>query len=262
MTEDSALEAVLKRDRWIVAAGLAAVTLLAWIDLARMAIAMRPIYMSMSDMVDMAGMHPWTWVDFALMFWMWVVMMVAMMLPSAAPMMLLHARVCRTSVTNAHALAPTVVFAGGYLVAWVAFSVVATSLQWGLERGALLSATMVSTSPLLGGFLLLVAGIYQWTPYKQACLRYCRSPVQFIAAHWRRGTVGAFRMGLEHGAFCVGCCWALMGLLFFGGVMNLLWIAVIAFFVLLEKVVPRGAQGGRLTGALMVAVGALVVLLA
>jgi predicted metal-binding membrane protein len=262
MTQDSALESVLKRDRWIVAAGLAAVTFLAWIALARMVIAMRSISMSMGDMVDMAGMHQWTWVDFALMFWMWVVMMVAMMLPSAAPMILLHARFCRTSVTTAHALAPTAVFAAGYLVAWVAFSVVATSLQWGLERGALLSATMVSTSPLLGGFLLLVAGIYQWTPYKQACLRHCRSPVQFVAAHWRRGTAGAFRMGLEHGAFCVGCCWALMGLLFFGGVMNFLWIALITFFVLLEKVVPRGAQGGRLSGGLMVAVGALVVLLA
>lgn len=261
MTQDSALEAVLKRDRWIVAVGLAAVTLLAWIDLARMAIAMRSISVSMGDMVYMAGMHRWIGVDFALMFWMWVVMMVAMMLPSAAPMILLHLRVCRMSVTTAHALAPTAVFAGGYLVAWVAFSAVATSLQWGLQRGALLSATMVSTSPLLGGFLLLVAGIYQWTPYKQVCLRYCRSPVQFVAAHWRRGTAGAFRMGLEHGALCVGCCWALMGLLFLGGVMNFLWIAAITFFVLLEKVVPRGAQGGRLSGGLMVAVGALVVLL-
>src|SRR5260370_21981435 len=161
MPQESALEAVLKRDRWIVAAGLAAVTLLAWIDLARMAIATRSISMSMGDMVDMAGMHPWTWVDFALIFWMWVVMMVAMMLPSAAPMILLHARVCRTSVTTAHALAPTAVFAGGYLVAWGAFSVVATSLQWGLERGALLSATMVSTSPLLRGVLLLFRGLCQ-----------------------------------------------------------------------------------------------------
>jgi predicted metal-binding membrane protein len=261
MTQDSALESVLKRDRWIVAAGLAAVTLLAWIDLARMAISTRSICKSMGDMVDMAGIHQWTWGDFALMFWMWVVMMVAMMLPSAAPMILLHARVYRTSVTTPHALAPTAVFASGYVVAWVAFSVVATSLQWGLERGALVSATMVSTSPLLGGVLLLVAGIYQWTPYKRACLRYCRSPVQFVATHWRRGTAGAFYMGLEHGAFCVGCCWALMGLLFLGGVMNFLWIAVIAFFVLLEKVVPRGAQGGRLSGGLMVTVGVLVVLL-
>jgi predicted metal-binding membrane protein len=229
---------------------------------------------SMSAMGGMAMPGGWTmsmaWMRMPGQTWpgaaasflgMWVVMMVAMMLPSAAPMILLHARVYRTSVKTPHALAPTAVFAGGYVVAWVAFSVVATSLQWGLERGALVSATMVSTSPLLGGVLLLVAGIYQWTPYKRACLRYCRSPVQFVATHWRRGTAGAFYMGLEHGAFCVGCCWALMGLLFLGGVMNFLWIAVIAFFVLLEKVVPRGAQGGRLSGGLMVTVGVLVVLL-
>jgi predicted metal-binding membrane protein len=138
---------------------------------------------------------------------------------------------------------------------WTLFSVAATFLQWGLERAALLSPMMVSTSPLLGAGILIAAGVYQWTPFKSVCLRHCRMPAQFFADHWRDGVLGAFRMGFEHGAFCLGCCAVLMLLLFLGGVMNLLWIAAIAVFVLVEKLVPFGEWGGRIAGAAMILVG-------
>ena len=148
-------------------------------------------------------------------------MMVGMMLPSATPMVLLYARVCRKSLDMA---APdTGAFVMGYVAVWTLFSAAATALQWGLEQAALLSPTMTSASPFFAGMVLVLAGLYQWTPAKQACLSRCRSPVEFLSTHWRPGAGGAFAMGLRHGAFCVGCCWALMALLFVGGVMNLLW---------------------------------------
>jgi predicted metal-binding membrane protein len=140
----------------------------------------------------------------------------------------------------------------GYLVVWTGFSALATTLQWALEQATLLSAMMVSTSPLLGGALLITAGAYQMTPLKQACLIHCRSPVQFLSSHWRKGTGGAFRMGLAHGLYCLGCCWVLMVLLFVGGVMNLLWIAALAGFVLAEKIIPRGVLFGRIMGGAMI----------
>jgi predicted metal-binding membrane protein len=148
----------------------------------------------------------------------------------------------------------------GYIAIWTAFSLAATLAQWGLERAALLSPMMVSTSPVLGAALLIGAGVYQMTPYKDSCLKHCREPARFISEHWRPGASGAFVMGAEHGLYCLGCCWILMGLLFFGGVMNLLWIAAITLFVLLEKVLPFGAQGGRIAGAALIALGCLVLL--
>ena len=154
-------------------------------------------------------------------------------------------------------LAPTATFVLGYIAMWSLFSVAATLVQWGLDQAALISPMMVSTSPSLGAGLLIAAGIYQWLPFKDACLQHCRAPAHFLAEHWHKGKAGAFRMGLEHGAFCLGCCWALMGLLFLGGVMNLLWIAAITLFVLLEKVLPFGDRGGRVMGALMVLAGLL-----
>ena len=141
---------------------------------------------------------------------------------------------------------------------WTLFSVAATAAQWGLDQAALLSPMMVATSPALGASLLIAAGVYQMTPAKNACLRHCRSPMHFISEHWRHGVDGAFKMGLEHGAYCLGCFWALMGLLFFGGVMNLLWIAAITLFVLLEKVLPIGVGGGRAAGAAMVLFGLIL----
>jgi predicted metal-binding membrane protein len=224
--------------------GLAGVTALAWAWL-----------LAMPAGGEMMSMHAWSALDFWLMFLMWAVMMVGMMLPSAAPMLLVYAAVVRKAQRQGAVLAPTALFATGYLLAWTLFSVGATLVQWALERAALLSPMMVSTSPLLGGVLLVGAGVYQLTPWKDACLQHCREPARFMAEHWRPGAVGALRMGMEHGLFCLGCCWVLMGLLFFGGVMNLLWIAAIALFVLLEKVLPGGPHAGRIGGGALVALG-------
>jgi len=183
---------------------------------------------------------------------MWWVMMVAMMVPSAAPMLLVYTTINRRRREQQQPYVPTTVFLGGYLLVWSGFSLVAMLAQWGLHSAALLSPMMVSTSPILGGLVLLAAGGFQWTPLKYTCLAHCRSPLGFLMTDWREGHRGALIMGLRHGMYCVGCCWFLMALLFVAGVMNLLWVAAIAAFVLVEKVVPRGDLVGR------VAVGVLV----
>jgi len=183
-----------------------------------------------------------------LMFWMWWIMMIAMMLPSAAPMILLFTLVNRRSRERDAPWVPTAVFASGYLIAWGGFSLAATLLQWWLEQSGWLTMSMASATPWLSGTILIAAGIYQLTPLKHACLRHCRGPVEFISGHWRPGDIGALRMGLEHGTFCVGCCWVVMGLLFYGGVMNLYWIVGLAVLVLLEKILPAGHWLGSLSG--------------
>jgi predicted metal-binding membrane protein len=153
---------------------------------------------------------------------------------------------------------PTALFASAYLIVWAGFSIAAVAAQWGLETTALISPMLISASVVLGGCLLLAAGIYQLTPLKQACLNHCRSPLQFIFTRWRGGASGAFRMGIEHGAYCVGCCWFLMGLLFFGGVMNLYWIGGLAVFVLLEKTIPAGHWIGYVVGIALIVWGIVV----
>ncbi|MCZ6804471.1 MAG: DUF2182 domain-containing protein [Proteobacteria bacterium] len=155
-------------------------------------------------------------------------------------------------------VAPTGAFVSGYIAIWFIFSLFATLSQWGLDQAALLSPMMVSNSVGLGASLLVAADVYQWLPIKDKCLQHCRSPVHFISAHWRSGTIGAIKMGLTHGAFCLGCCWVLMALLFVGGVMNLLWIATITLFVLLEKVLPFGDVSGRVVGVLMITAGGII----
>ena len=218
---------------------------------------------------SMAGMSmspvAWTPSYALLMFSMWWLMMIAMMLPRAAPMVRLHAAVTRKGLARAGDAGPnapsqrlhlsTTAFIAGYLVMWGAFSLVAAVAQWALERGELLSAMMMSTSRFLDSGLLLAAGLWQLTPLKNVCLRHCRSSISFLASHWRPGVAGAFRMGVEHGAFCLGCCWSLMALLFYGGVMNLIWIIGLALFVLAEKMMPAGVAFGRVTGLLLVALG-------
>jgi predicted metal-binding membrane protein len=136
----------------------------------------------------------------------------------------------------------------GYIIAWGGFSLLAIALQWGLERVGLMSAVMIATSGLFSGLVLILAGMYQLTPLKHACLRHCRSPIQFVTHYWRKGPGGALRMGIQHGVFCLGCCWTLMALLFVGGVMNLYWIVGLAIFILLEKTIPAGHQLGSLGG--------------
>jgi predicted metal-binding membrane protein len=186
---------------------------------------------------------------------MWAVMMVAMMTPSAAPMILTFAAVNRRRQAQQGRLVPTAVFVLGYLLVWSGFSIVATLAQWGLHTAALLSPMVVVTSPVVGGLLLIAAGIFQWTPLKSTCLTQCRSPLGFLMTDWREGTWGALVMGLRHGSYCVGCCWVLMALLFVAGVMNLLWVAAIAVLILVEKVLPRGELVSRVAGGAFMLAG-------
>ena len=186
---------------------------------------------------------------------MWWVMMVAMMLPSATMMIMTVARV---SSRRGDRAAP-VLFASGYLIAWGGFSILATGLQFALETLALLGPVSMAATATAGGVLLVLAGIYQFTPLKHACLRHCRSPLSFVLNRWRDGRTGAVAMGTEHGAYCLGCCWVLMLLLFVFGVMNLLWIAALAIAVLVEKAVPGGPLLARIAGAGMIAAGSLMI---
>ena len=250
------IEGIARRDRLVVLAGLGVAAALAWLYLIDMALDMG------GDMAHtesaMMQMQAWSVADGLLMWAMWAVMMVAMMVPSAAPMILIFARVDRSQGTG-RTYTATTLFALGYVLVWAAFSVAATAMQWGLQNAALLSPMMVSTSTILGGILFIAAGVYQWTPLKYACLKHCRSPMAFIMGHWRPGRSGAFRMGLGHGAFCLGCCGFVMGLLFVGGVMNLAWVAAITVFVVAEKLVPKGEWVARAGGVAMVAAGIYLV---
>lgn len=194
----------------------------------------------------------WDAPHLALLWAMWAVMMIGMMLPSAAPMIMLTGGAARQKGERAQAR-QTYLLALGYVVAWAIFSVGATALQWGLARLLVLTPMMEASSRTVGAIFLVIAGIYQWTPLKQACLSTCQSPLSFLMRRWRSGPWGAFRMGVEHGAYCVGCCWALMLLLFAGGVMNLAVIAALTAFVAFEKLAPFGPQSARVSGALLIA---------
>jgi len=249
-------EIPLRRDRIIVLSGLAVIIALSWAYVSSLASDMQN--MDVATEIAMPQMQAWGVTDFALTFVMWAVMMVAMMTPSAAPMILMFVGITRRRQEQQVPYVPTSVFLLGYLVVWAAFSVLATAAQWGLHAVSLLSPMMVSTSPVLGGILLLTAGIYQWTPLKHACLSKCRSPLGFVLNEWREGRWGAFLMGLKHGSYCTGCCWSLMALLFVAGVMNLLWVAAVAGFILLEKVAPAGHRMGQAAGVLMVAGGVVL----
>ena len=251
---DAGLESLIRRDRLWVVLGVVGVTILAWLYLFSMAAGMN----TMGDAILSPRVTSWTAADFGLMFLMWAIMMIGMMLPSATPMILLFAMVNRRRRSQGEAVTPPVVFAAGYLAVWSAFSLVATVLQWGLHGAGLLSPMMATTSALLGGATLVGAGIYQWSPLKTSCLRHCQSPLHFISTHWQNGAGGALRMGWTHGLYCLGCCWVLMCLLFVGGVMNLLWIAGLALFVLMEKVWQH-RWFPALSGTALVVWGGLVV---
>jgi predicted metal-binding membrane protein len=252
-----AVEAVLQRERRVVGAGLIALTALAWVYLWRGA----GMGMSALDMTS-ATFFPHLHEDDGAMdlsapvvISMWWVMMIAMMTPSAAPLILLYARVLRhrTEGTPGTAYAPSALLAVGYLSAWLVFSLLAAAMQ-GLLQPALISEMMLwSRSATLSATVLAAAGLYQLSPLKYACLRQCRAPAQFLARYWRPGRWGAFRLGALHGAYCVGCCWLLMALLFVGGVMNLVWIAVLTLLVLAEKLAPSGEKIGKVSGYLLLA---------
>lgn len=279
---DTALETLLRRDRMVVAVSLLALTVITWLYILWLAAGMDGIpvtpapgggmgadmAMNMSTGGDMGmdmstsavadgAFRPWGPSTFAYAFVMWAVMMIGMMTPSATPMILLYARVGRQAVLQDKPFAATGFFAGGYLSAWILFAALATSGQWLMEEAVLLTPMLASASRVLSGIILISVGLFQWTPLKDACLRQCQAPLLFIQNHggFRRKAGGAYRLGLLHGLYCVGCCWALMALLFIGGVMNVLWIAAIAIFVLAEKIVPGGQLLSRIAGAVIVMAG-------
>ncbi len=260
-----ALETVLRRDRAVVIAALAVITALAWTDIIWLARDMTMDGMDMSGFrmipagqgLMMPATAPWQPIEFAYVLAMWAVMMIGMMTPSVAPMILIYARVGRQAAKSGHPFAASGWFASGYLIAWFGFSLVATCAQWVLERAALLTPMMESANIVLGGIVLIAAGIYQWTPLKEACLSYCQAPLTFIMRHggFRSDPAGALALGLRHGVYCIGCCWALMLLLFVGGVMNVLWIAALAALVLSEKALPFGKALSRAAGCFFIAAG-------
>jgi len=260
VTNTTILEAVLRRDRAVVVAILVGVITLAWIYILLGAGIGMGLGSEMPNMPDMMMPVAWTLGYAGLMFVMWWVMMAAMMLPSAAPVLLLFAQANRNKKAGDRPYVPTGIFAGGYLVAWGGFSALAVGLQYELERLGLLSPMMATTSYWLGSAIVLAAGVWQLTPIKAICLQHCRSPIGFLVQSWRPGRLGAFRMGLEHGSYCLGCCWFLMGLLFFGGIMNLFWIIGLAVFILLEKTVPTGSWMGRIVGFGVAAWGAVMLI--
>jgi predicted metal-binding membrane protein len=267
-----AFERLLKRDRMITMAGLAALCALASLYIVTGAglgmsawetttLALFPhqqVHEMMPDMpgMDMGAMAPgrttWGFATWALMIAMWWIMMIAMMTPSAAPTILLYARVHRHAIARDQfqdKLAPTGAFAAGYLLVWLGFAAAVATLHWALEHTGLISEMMMgSRSRWLSGAVLIAAGLYQLSPLKNVCLSHCRTPTSFLSRHWRPHALGALRLGAMHGAYCVGCCWMLMALLFVGGAMNLVWIAALAILVLIEKSLPPGEWIGRAVG--------------
>lgn len=222
----------------LIGACLLALTALAWTYLLHLSGEMH----AMSEMGMAPRMQAWTAIDAAYAFAMWSVMMVGMMLPGASPVILLVARLPGSSLPR------TLVFGLGYLAAWTGFSALATALQGGLQMLRLLGDAGL-TQAVLGGAVLVAAGLYQWSAAKDRCLEHCRSPLAFLIPRWRPGITGAWRLGLSHGLYCIGCCWMLMLLLFVGGVMNLVWAAGLALLVLSEKLIPHGSRLARATGA-------------
>jgi len=237
-------------------AGIAALLLLSWAYLLFMAWGMENMDRS-AHWILMPAMVGWDGVDLALVFLMWAVMMAAMMLPSAMPALALFSRIAAARAQPASAFTPTA-FALGYLAAWTGFSVIATLAQWALLEARLVSPMMSSTSPVLSASLLAAAGVYQLTPLKHACLSRCRSPLALLMNEWREGHRGAFVMGARQGAYCTGCCWLLMALLFVFGVMNIVWIAALTMFVLVEKLLRLPRWFGPATGAVLLAWGAAI----
>lgn len=282
MNGEPAYQRLLRRDRAISLAGLVVLCTLAWLyvvtgaglgfgawDMTRLALFP---HQHAADLPAMAGMDmgavappPWQPATWGLIIAMWWVMMIAMMSPSAAPTVLLYARVHRHALAQGHdqaRLAPTSAFVAGYLLVWLGFSAGAALLHWLLERAGIVSAiAMGSQSRWLSAAILIAAGFYQLSPLKYACLAHCRAPASFLSRHWRPHVVGALRLGAMHGAFCVGCCWMLMALLFVGGVMNLVWIAALALLVMIEKLLPPGIWVGRAAGAVLILWGIATLLI-
>jgi predicted metal-binding membrane protein len=280
----SPLEATIRNDRLVILTSVLALTALAWAYLiwlsadmaANMAMPAAPEMAAMPDMpgMDMGGMDMgdmgaaaapqighWTFPSLALAVTMWAVMMIGMMLPSAAPIILLYARVGRQAAMERKPFAAAGWLTAGYLLAWTGFSVVAALAQLVLGDVALLTPMLTSANNFLGGGILIAAGAYQWSSWKESCLASCRAPMAFIQRHggFKGQPGGALALGLRHGLYCVGCCWALMLLLFVGGIMNLAWIAALAILVLLEKLIFKGPTFSRISGLVLIGAGLFLV---
>lgn len=250
--------AATPRDRWIIGLCVVLITFLVWVYLVNMS--QHSSSQAGPDAITQMGMtmsRRWTPRDFFFAFVMWAVMMIGMMTPSAAPALVLLAKL-KAGRNDTDVAFPVAVFGLGYLVVWIGFSAIAALAQWVLHESTLLSPSMVMTNRMLAGATLIAAGVYQLSPAKNACLTQCQRPVDFLLANWRDGRVGSFSMGTRHGIYCVGCCWALMAVLFVVGVMNLAWVAGLAAFVLVEKFGRTGLVAARAGGAIMIAFGILV----
>jgi predicted metal-binding membrane protein len=267
-TAQTLTERIVRREQIFIGLGLTVVTVLAWLYvLFGAGTGMSTLAMTTwqfpppKPAMSMAG--EWTAAYWLTMLSMWWVMMIAMMIPSAAPMILLYARVFRHGQArgqiSASTIVPTAAFAGGYLACWLGFSVLTTALQFVLEQVGLVHGMLMwSTDRWLTAGLLVAAGLFQLSPLKATCLAHCRSPAEFLSRHWSKGRSGAFRLGIVHGAYCLGCCWALMLLLFAAGIMNLVWISGLAALVLIEKLAPFGARLSPFIAAALIAAGLYV----
>ncbi len=253
---DASSSNLSQQDKIIVITGLLTVASLGWIYMFYMAWAMENMHLVDIWMPPRGGERTWTAWDFILLFLMWLTMMLAMMTPTAAPMVMMFTTVNKQKKVRQQPYVSTFIFLAGYLVAWAIFSIVASAIQWPLHESGLLNPMMNSRSYLMSGGILILAGLYQWTPMKNVCLEHCRTPLGFLMTAWKDGNFGAFKMGLHHGLFCVGCCWALMAILFAVGVMNMLWVTLITIFVLVEKIAPISPSLVRmLTGFALIAWG-------
>lgn len=264
MAGEGALAAILRRQSLVVIAALGTLSALAWADLVWLSHSMA-MAAAMSNMPGMAmapALAPWTFAHSVSMFLMWAVMMVGMMTPSTAPMILLYGRVASHARSSGRDFSSAIWFALGYLACWILFAGLATGAQYGLERLALLTPMLASSSRIFGGAVLIAAGIYQWTPLKDACLARCRAPLAFVQHHggFRPGVFASLKLGMLHGFYCIGCCGALMALLFVVGVMNLFWIALLMILVLAEKAIPGGRILARIAGATAIAAGVLMLM--
>ena len=250
------VEHALRYERATLFVLLVLTPVLSWMWIVMMA---RDMYGPMTGASAWMMTTHWDAPHLLLLWAMWSVMMTAMMLPSAAPLILLYGAAARRSRQRT-ARRHTYALAAGYLAAWMAFSLAATALQRALASLLLVSPMMEAGSSRVSATLLVVGGVYQWTPLKHSCLRTCQSPLGFLMARWRDGSSGAFRVGLEHGSSCIGCCWALMLLLFAGGVMNVVVIAGLTAWVAFEKLAPFGRRGAQFSGAVMIAVGSWILM--
>jgi predicted metal-binding membrane protein len=256
-SDQTRVESIVAQSRQSLAVVLVGIPLICWIWVIAMA---RDMYGPMTGASAWMMTVNWDVPRLILLWAMWAAMMAGMMLPTAAPILLLYARAMRNRANEPHPRRRIYAMASGYVVIWAGFSVAATLLQRLFANLLLLTPMMEPSTPAAAAGLLFVAGAYQLTPLKRACLRSCRSPIQFLMSGWREGSAGAFRMGVAHGAYCLGCCWALMLLLFAGGVMNLAVILALTVWVAIEKLAPFGEHSARVAGLLLLAAGGWMLL--